>query len=424
MAPAVHPLFLYCEIRGNFGEGVILFTVAAAKLTSGVAGNTTSQAALQPLLGQVLARLGVCEVMVGNYLRGEQLLQDSLQLITQDGERAFTLVYLGLAAAETGELSLSRTRLHESLAISQANNDAADLARALLYLQQGASDYAEAHRICSESLAFARKAGRPDLIAHELIFLGFFKCCLGDYAAANVCWQEGMELCDTLELRNEKAWALDCIGLAAWCQGDMAAAERYIGEALAIYTELGRQTAIGMCMAELALVLASRGQVQRAIALARQAVAITRAIDGQMMLIFSLNYLGAALLAAGELVEARHTLLEAVQRAWDHQYLFSVMIAFYYFAELLAYESHYAELPDALERKCLAVALLSCVRAQAATWQIFKDKAAELQAQIESALPVEMLTAALRQGESRTVAQMVGTLLGDKPAAQVGEVLA
>ncbi len=72
-----------------------------------------------------------------------------------------------------------------------------------------------------------------------------------------------------------------------------------------------------------------------------------------------------------------------------------------------------------LERKRTAVALLSCVRTQTATWQIFKDKAAELQAQIEGALPVEMLTAALRQGKSRTMAEMVGTLLGDKPAAQV-----
>ena len=39
---------------------------------------------LQPLWGQVLVRLGACEVMVGNYQRGEQLLQDGLQLITQD----------------------------------------------------------------------------------------------------------------------------------------------------------------------------------------------------------------------------------------------------------------------------------------------------------------------------------------------------
>ena len=66
------------------------------------------------------------------------------------------------------------------------------------------------------------------------------------------------------------------MGLGAWSQGDMAAAESYVEEALAIYTELGRQMSIGMCMADLVLVLTSMGHVQRAIALGRQAVALTR----------------------------------------------------------------------------------------------------------------------------------------------------
>ena len=77
------------------------------------------------------------------------------------------------------------------------------------------------------------------------------------------------------------------------------------------------------------MVLASTGRLQQAIALAREAVAITRGIDGQMMLIVSLNHLGAVLLCRGELEEARRTLHEAVQRAWDYQILFSLMMAFY-----------------------------------------------------------------------------------------------
>ena len=91
-------------------------------------------------------RLGACEVMVGNYQRGEQLLQDGLQLITQDWERAFTLAYLGLAATERGELALSRTRLYDSLAISRQCNDAAGMATCLAPIQLGESDYAEACR--------------------------------------------------------------------------------------------------------------------------------------------------------------------------------------------------------------------------------------------------------------------------------------
>ena len=63
------------------------------------------------------------------------------------------------------------------------------------------------------------------------------------------------------------------------------------------------------------------------------------------------------------------------------------MIAFYYFAELLILESHSAELPGTTERAGLTVTLLSCVRTHEATWQAFRDKAAQLQASIECALP-------------------------------------
>ena len=44
---------------------------------------------------------------------------------------------------------------------------------------------AEAHRLTAESLALARKAGRPDLIAITLNDLGWHTWCLGDYALAN-----------------------------------------------------------------------------------------------------------------------------------------------------------------------------------------------------------------------------------------------
>jgi len=120
----------------------------------------------------------------------------------------------------------------------------------------------------------------------------------------------------------------------------------------------------------------------------------------------------SALLAAGDWVTARHTLLEAIQRAWDHEYFYNLMTAFYYFAELLVLESHVADLADSLERNALALTLLSCVRTQPSTWQIFKDKAAQLQAEIESALPSEMLASAIAHGQRCSLEEMVSVLLG------------
>lgn len=426
LVPAVHALFLFCEVRGDFQDGLILFADAAAALTkeanSGsaneMAPGPTSVVTLQPILGQVLVRLGASEVMVSNYRQGERMLQDGYLLITDDCERAFTLAYLGLMAGEQSELALARTRLHESLELCRRCDDTAGMARALFYLQYGESDYAEALRLCTECLALAHEMGRPDLIAGQLNQMGWHKWCLGDYDGADLCWRDGIALCDELKLHTEKAWVLDCMGLGAWVQGDMAAAERYIEDALALYTELGRQMAMGMCMADLTLILVSQGKVQQALALAQKAVTLTRETDSQMMLVVSLTYQGAALLADSEPGKARHVLLEAVKRAWSHQHIFSLMIAFYYAAELLALECHNAVPHEATNGIYNAVMLLTCVRKHSATWKAFKDKAEQLQSSIEAALPAIKISTAIQRGTSQTVEQMVQMLL----ASNLGEI--
>jgi len=409
LAQAIHALFLFCEIRGNCCEGVILFSAASDELSAALVASATDQPTLQLLWAQVQVRLGACEEMLGNYERGEQHLQDGLQHITLDWERAFTLAHLGVTSFQRGELSLARTHLYKSLAISEQCNDEVGIANALQYLQAGEADYAKAAHLCAESLALWRKVGRPDRIANMLNHLGWHTCCLGDYAKANSYWQEGIVLCGQLGLPNEKAEVLGCLGFSAWCQGEMTTAERYNQEALAIYTALGRQSAIGLSMAELAVVLSSIGHVERAVVLARQAVAITRKIDSQMILTLSLNCLGAVLIAAGDFVEARHTLLEAIRRAWNYKYFDNLMAAFYYFAQLLVWESNAVELPMIADHRRFALDLLGCVRTQSATAQIFKDKAAQLQTQIEGALSAEMLATAIQCGQSCTLEEMVNS---------------
>jgi len=166
-----------------------------------------------------------------------------------------------------------------------------------------------------------------------------------------------------------------------------------------------------MCLSELALVWRSAGETEQAVVVAREAVAICRDTENQMRLILNLNYLGVALIGTGELAPARQTLLEVIPRAQADHVGF-LLIALYYFAELLVLESHAANLPGSLERQALAVALLSCVRTQTATWQIFKDKAVQLQAQIEGTLPAELCATAIESGKSCTLEEMVNALLG------------
>ena len=413
LAPAVHVLFLYCDLRGALPAAIDLFAAVIPELSVELEAAAYTQPVSQELWGRLTAYIGAGEVLLSNYARGQNYLLGCLPYLQAAKERAFALAYLGQAAAESGELVLARTRLEESLAISRQCNDFAGMAHALQVLEVG-RPFVEAQHLAAESLACARTAGRPDLIASRLNQFGWHTWCLGDYATADACWREGITLCEQLGLRGENAWPLDCLGLAAWFQGDMETAERYIGEALAIYSEVGRPFAIGMCKAELAMVLASRRRFPQAIALAREAVAITRGVNVQMMLIVSLSHLGTVLCASGELEEARRTLHEAVRRAWDCQFFFSLMMAFYAYAELLVAETHSAGLPGSRGDLGLAAMLLSCVCTQPAAWQAYKDKAVQLLTIIESALPAPVYSAAVLAGESQPVGRLVETLLESK----------
>lgn len=136
-----------------------------------------------------------------------------------------------------------------------------------------------------------------------------------------------------------------------------------------------------------------------------------QALNNQMMLTVSLGWLSVAYLAAGDLAATHGALVEVIQRAWEHGYLFTLMNGFYYVAELLVQESHTLDRPAALERQALAVAALHCIRTHKATWQFFKDKAAQLQAKIEESLPIDVRAAAIARGQSCTVEEMVATLL-------------
>ena len=126
--------------------------------------------------------------------------------------------------------------------------------------------------------------------------------------------------------------------------------------------------------------------------------------------ILPFTFLGAALIGAGEHAGARQTLLKVLPWAQKDHVGF-LAIGLYYFAELLVLESQVADLPGPLERGALAMTLLSCVRSQSATWRIFKDKAAQLQAEIEESLPAELCATALARGKSCTLAEMVNAVV-------------
>ncbi|MFN8490756.1 MAG: AAA family ATPase [Caldilineaceae bacterium] len=407
LAPAVHTLFLYCEVRGSYRTGITLFAAAAVALTAAL----PSRQELQPLFARVLGRLGACEVMLNNGGDAVNALQQGLRYATTDQERAFVLAHLGHAEIRRGEIALGEEKVNESLALSQQRGDLLGEARARHVRIWYFPDFTQAIQHCEASLALWRAVGRPDRIAEVLSQLAWQICCRGDYELANAYWQESMTVASMLEMQYNIAWTLDCQGWMAWCQDDLATAQAYQQEAESLYHAMGMSSGVAMCQAELALVLRSAGAMAEAVQSARRAVALARNTDDQMMLVLCLTYLGAALIGFGDATEARCVLTEAIRQVLPTQHSAFLLNTLYYFAELLLLESRAADPLPALDAQALAVTLLSCVRGHTSAWQIFKDKAAQLQAEIEGALPAELYTPALARGQNCPLEALVKNLL-------------
>lgn len=408
LPPAIHPLFLYCEVRSAYRDGIALLTLAAVALRAALA----SRQELQPLLAQVLGRLGACEVMVNNGGNAATALQQSLRYATTVQERAFALAHLGHAEILRGEIDPGMKKVQESVWLSQQHADTKGEARARHVRIWYFPDFTQAIQHCEASLALWRKVGRPDRIAEVLSQLAWQLCCRGDYNRARTYWEESMKVATPLGMQYNIAWTLDCQGWLAWCQGDLATAQKYLLDGKALYHAIGMSSAVAMCQAELALVLRSAGDMTKAVASAAAAVALARNTGDQMTQVLCLNYLGAALIGAGDMAAARRTLTEAVQQGLSTQHSAFLLNTLYYFAELLLLESGTVDQSGARDRQLRAVTLLSCVCNHPSTWQIFKDKAAHLQAEIASALPADLYATAIIRGQSCTLDELVATLLG------------
>ncbi|MCE7979580.1 MAG: hypothetical protein DYG89_00190 [Caldilinea sp. CFX5] len=400
---ATHALFLYCEVRGAYREGGALLAAAAVELTAAL----PSRQELQPLLAQVWGRIGACEAMLNNGGDASNALQQGLRYATTDQERAFALAHLGHAEMRRGEVSPGVEKLNESLLLSQQCGDIKSEARARHARIWYFPDFTEAIHHCEESLVLWREIGRPDRIAEVLSQLAWQICCRGDYAIADAYWEESMAVSTSLGMQYNIAWILDCRGWMAWCQGDLAIAQKYLRDAESLYHAMGMSSGVAMCQAELALVLRSAGELAKAVQSAREAVALARDTGDQMMLVLCFNYLGATLIGSGNRTEARYALREAIEQVLPTRHTAFLLNTLYYFAELLMLECYNAHPPDAFECQTLAVTLLSCVRTQKATWQIYKNKAAQLQAEIEEVLPAEMCAAAIARGQNSTLDEMV-----------------
>jgi predicted ATPase/DNA-binding SARP family transcriptional activator len=418
---AVESLYNFYQIDSRYQEGKESFAYAITQLEASklLAEHPESEA----VLNRLYARSGGFYYFLGDYEAAQKYLEGSLKLANQPGEKTFILRMLGEVVNMQGKRSIAEAYLSQSLAISRETghlNGVAEALRGLADVASNFGDFVAGRQLASECLAINRQLGRPVQLARALGVLAWPTNCLGGYQESEEYWQESLAICQEIGDQFGTAEGLSFLGWVAWCKGaaKLAEASAYHKKALAIYREIGHRRNLAMCLGDLTLTSSEMGENEQAIQYGREGLAVTEEIGHLDLMVYNLYSLGAAACGLGDFQTSRDYLLRSLKKAWEAQIIDHTTIALFYLAVVLTKESDRAEVtePIKLQQKARALELVILVIHHPACWQPIKDRAARLQAQLETELPPDMTTAAQAQGKSQTLEAVVTEILKEEIA--------
>jgi tetratricopeptide (TPR) repeat protein len=210
----------------------------------------------------------------GQLEEGERLLREQIALCQESGDRvhlaegsldlANTLVrYLGKFAEaypliEKGEAIYSDLGRRDRLALS-------NLHRGWWRMHQG--QYEQAHERARAALTIAREVGYPSWISGALCVLGGTVLAEGAYAEAQDLLEESRALHQESGLPDDTSQTLPMLGYAARAVGQRSQARQHLSKALRAGAETGDFLLLVSSLPAAALLLADRGEKERAVEL-------------------------------------------------------------------------------------------------------------------------------------------------------------
>jgi predicted ATPase/transcriptional regulator with XRE-family HTH domain len=418
VAQVLDSLYLYYQLRSRYREGQEIFAHAAAKVQHGAIPLET--VLLETVSSRLSARQGAFCYYLGDFDAAEALLQASLTPATPPGEAAFIWGILGEMARLQGNPTLAQECVRRSLALSQESGALSSMAKALNSLAQvnihHLGQHAAAKQLVIESLSMSRQLGRPDSITDALNILVWSATCLGDYDEAEAYLKEHHAICLEMDDPLGIAISYNSLGWLAVTKKDastMAQALVYSEQAVAMFREIGHRPYLALSLGALAFVASELGECEKGLPFAREGAALAAEIDSLGHQVHCLCFLGAVELGLGQTQAARQHLLEALQLAYVQQMPFDSLTVLFYLGALWVKESDAAGVtePVMLQQKAKALELMALLSRHPMTEPFFKDKAARLQAEIEMALPAELIAAARARGENSKLEDVLVEIL-------------
>lgn len=175
------------------------------------------------------------------------------------------------------------------------------------------ADPADSVPVIEESLALARRSGTGPTLPGLLASLGTAYCARGDLANARKVFEECLEVSGTDG--DDAAGARLGLGRVAFADGDLAAAEDHLNQALAEARRRGDHHTAARTLGLLGDVARARGQGELARCRLHEALALARGLDLPYLLPTFLVGLGWLALAEAEPSEARRHFDEAASTA-------------------------------------------------------------------------------------------------------------
>lgn len=411
---ALHVLYRFYHIRSRYSEGREQVAYALQQLTQADGAAEKSQS---PLHQRLLARLGAFHLALGELDVAERTLTVVLRDSTDPGELAFAHAQLGTSLRLRGQRQAAHSALQQSLALARASGDRNHMAQAYLGLAEIASsfsDFAEGERYAREALALCRQLQQPDLTANVVAALAWAVNSQGAYAESARYYRESLTIAEAIGNPFSIGLAIQFLGWVAFCEGDahLAEALAQYKRAIAIFRQIGHQFHLTMTLGDYALTASEDGDYTAAFQAAQEGLTIAEALGQHSMTAYNLNGLGAAACGLQYLAASRRYLCHSLQISSTTQMYDHSMVSLYWLAHLLIKESQ-ATLPPAQqgERQLQALELLSLVKQSQATWQLYRDRAQRVQAELAATLPAELAAAAIARGQQHAVDEFITALL-------------
>jgi tetratricopeptide (TPR) repeat protein len=254
----------FWEVHGHLSEGRAFLAAALGRAEG---------AGLMPSRARALGAAGRLALIQGDYLAARELLEQSLAIFRELGDKSNfgrSLVNLGLVLKEQGDYRAARELFEEGLAISRELGSQYGIAWSLHYLGRMADeqgDFGAARSLHEQSLAIFRESGYRLGIALTLHYLGLAVSHQGDYETAKRRYEESLVIFQELGDKANIALSLSNLGNVAKDQGDYGTALTLHEESLTIQRELGDVLATACSLEDFAGLAVRQGQYERAVRL-------------------------------------------------------------------------------------------------------------------------------------------------------------